>query len=437
MKIIYSIFAACLIAATGCQSNSLPNPDETEFTPLFDGKSFLGWSQPENNQYKITDGAIHLPAGGKGNLLTEKQYSDFVLRFEFKLSPGANNGLAIRAPLQSGSLAYEGMELQILDNPGAREKYENKLRPNQYHGAIYNIAAPNKIDDLLNPPGEWNTQEVIALGRRIVVRVNGRKIVDYDLNSITDPKILRKHPGILRASGHIGFLGHNDEVFFRNLRIKELPVVDRENRPPPGFTSLFDGQSLAGWNGLLLPPNDNPIKRAALTPEARIAAQAVADENMLAHWSVEEGTIHYDGKGKSLSTARHDYANYELHCDWKITANGDSGIYLRGVPQVQIWDARAEGGRKQKGSGGLFNNEKGGGDPAKKADHAAGTWNRFRILIIGDRVHVFLNNQLVLKDVPLENYWDRKSPLPPSGPIELQAHGNPLWFKNIYIREIK
>ena len=445
LETIYPILLICLLPVAGCQG--LPAAHEDEFTPLFDGQSLKGWTllNPKGDGYGVknlvengvTHAVIYCAKGGGGNLLSEKQYSDFILRFDFKLTPGANNGLAIRAPMKGGSLAYLGTELQIIENDGARKKYNNKLRPDQYHGAVYDVIPPTNFD-AQNPAGQWNTQEVIAIGRRIIVKVNGKTIIDTDLNSVTDPVKLLKHPGLLRDTGPLGFLGHNDEVFFKNIRIKELPRVELDNRPPDGFTALFDGKTLTGWRGLLAGPNNNPIKRAALTPPARVAAQAKADDKMLAHRRAADGQLPFDGNGTSLSTARHDYANYELLVDWKIKPKGDSGIYLRGTPQVQIWDPRDAGNaRNRLGSGGLFNNKAGLADPLVMADHITGSWNRFRILMIESRVHIYLNGQLVVKNTPLENYWDREQPLPPTGPIELQAHGNPLWFKNIYIREIK
>ena len=154
-----------------------------------------------------------------------------------------------------------------------------------------------------------------------------------------------------------------------------------------------------------------------------------------------------DGLGYNLATAK-DYGNFELFVDWKIEPKGDSGIYLRGEPQVQIWDSDQLGGNlaadKGKGSGGLWNNPKGskGKDPSKKADRAPGEWNTFHIIMKGDRVTVYLNGKKVVDDTPLENYWERGKPLPAKGPIELQQHyrndGKPgnIWFKNIYIKEL-
>ena len=200
---------------------------------------------------------------------------------------------------------------------------------------------------------------------------------------------------------------------------------------------MFNGRDLAGWKGLLASPYDNPIKRAALSPEDGAVKQKQADDNMRAHWQAENGEIVFDGKGRSLCTSR-DYADFEMLVDWKIPPHGDSGIYIRGTPQVQIWDPytqRAQAG-SQVGSGGLYNNQKNPSKPLKVADKPIGDWNRFRILMVGEKVHVFLNNELVVNDVTLENYWDRSQPIFPTGQIELQNHGGQLWFKNIYIREI-
>jgi hypothetical protein len=278
------------------------------------------------------------------------------------------------------------------------------------------------------PIGEWNEEEISANGRLIQVVLNGQTIVSADLNSVTDGSTLLKHPGLLRESGRIGFLGHNDFVEFRNIRVKELPATETDNTAPAGFTVLFNGRDLAGWKGLLASPYDNPVKRAALSAEELVVKQKEADENMRAHWKTENGEIVFDGKGRSLCTLK-DYQNFEMYADWKIPPKGDSGIYLRGSPQVQIWD-------RAVGSGGLYNNKTNADNPLKVADKPVGEWNRFRILMVGEKVHVFLNGELVVQNTTLENYWDRKQPIFPAGQIELQNHGDHLWFKNIYLREL-
>lgn len=203
------------------------------------------------------------------------------------------------------------------------------------------------------------------------------------------------------------------------------------NVPPEGFTALFNGKDLTGWKGLV----KNPRDRAKMTREELAAAQAEADKQMVAHWSVQNGTLVFDGKGKSLCTAK-DYADFELYVDWKILEKGDSGIYLRGTPQVQIWDVN-DGPRNAVGSGGLFNNKKHPSKPLKVADNPVGEWNTFRIKMIGEQVSVWLNGELVVDNTVLENYWERDKPIYRTGQIELQNHGNTLYFRNIFIREIK
>ncbi len=201
---------------------------------------------------------------------------------------------------------------------------------------------------------------------------------------------------------------------------------------PEGFVALFNGKDLTGWKALLHTPYDNPIKRAELTPEKHAELQAKEDESMRQSWTVEDGVLHFDGKGFSLATAR-KYGDFEMLVDWKVVnPRGDSGIYLRGAPQVQIWDPD----QHKTGSGGLFNNKKNPSKPGKIADNPIGAWNTFRIVMIGDKVTVYLNGELVVDNVVLENYWDYSQPIFASEQIELQCHGNPIDFTNIFIREI-
>jgi hypothetical protein len=207
-----------------------------------------------------------------------------------------------------------------------------------------------------------------------------------------------------------------------------------DNTPPDGFTALFDGHDLAGWKGLVA-AKGGPPARAKMSPEELASAQATADQSMRDHWKAEDGVLVFDGKGQSICTAK-DYGNFELLVDWKILPNGDSGIYLRGAPQVQIWDTALTSHGAQVGSGGLYNNKKHASKPLVKADNPVGEWNAFRIVMVGDEVTVYLNGQLVVDKTPLENFWARDKPLPATGQIELQNHGNLLYFKNIYLKEL-
>ena len=204
------------------------------------------------------------------------------------------------------------------------------------------------------------------------------------------------------------------------------------NNPPAGFVALFNGTDLTGWKGLLASPYDNPAKQEKLTAEQLKVEQAKADDLMRKHWKVADGVLYFDGSGHSLATA-HKYGDFEMLVDWKLmTDNGDSGIYLRGSPQVQIWDPA----HHKVGSGGLYNNKKNPSKPTVIADKPIGQWNTFRIKMVGEKVTVHLNGKLVVDNVTLENYWDRSKPIFPTEQIELQCHGDPICFRNIFIRRI-
>ena len=208
------------------------------------------------------------------------------------------------------------------------------------------------------------------------------------------------------------------------------------NVPPKGYTALFNGKNLDGWRGL----NMSPYKLAEMSDEDRDAMWKKNWDDVTQHWSVDNGELVNDGHGVYLTTAE-DYTNYDLWIDYKTVAKADSGIYLKATPQVQIWDYTDEGKFKlgaDKGSGGLWNNNKGnpGKDPLVLADKPFGEWNRFHIRQIGARTWVWLNDKLVVDGATHDNYWDRKKPLIPSGPIQLQTHGGEIRWRNIFLREI-
>jgi hypothetical protein len=220
MKRLMAVFAVVMVVVCFVRAEV-----EEGFTSLFNGKDLTGWvygkrgnGQNKDGQgYQIEDGIIFSTVKDGGNLYTEKEYGDFVFRFEFKLTENANNGIAIRAPL-TGDSAYMGMEIQVLDDSGPA--FKGKLRPSQYHGSIYDVF-PAK-SGFQKPVGEWNEEEITAQGRHITVKLNGTVIVDANLDDVKDEAVLKKHPGLANTKGHIGFLGHGARVEFRNLRIKEL-----------------------------------------------------------------------------------------------------------------------------------------------------------------------------------------------------------------------
>lgn len=213
-------------------------------------------------------------------------------------------------------------------------------------------------------------------------------------------------------------------------RIRNIVQQRTMNQPPEGFEALFNGEDLSGWQGII--DDGNPVKKRQMSHMGLIKARVKADSLMREQWHVNNGILSYDGGGyHSLRTIK-EYHNFEMYVDWKIQPGGDSGIYLRGVPQVQIWDVN----ENPVGSGGLYNNKNHPSDPLVVADNPPGEWNTFHIKMVDDRVTVWLNGQLVVDNVVLENYWERDKPVYQEGPIWLQAHNSHLEFRNIYIREL-
>ena len=224
-----------------------------------------------------------------------------------------------------------------------------------------------------------------------------------------------------------------------------------DNTPPEGFTALFNGKDLSGWQGHI-----DMKERESVKDEKLDALKANRNKLMAETWTVHDGVIVHNPKvnakgqksGCSMQTTK-DYGDFEFWVDWKIEKGGDSGLYLRGQPQVQIWDSfnlsaslKDDAGT---GSGGLWNNPlpKGvdpksiGKTPLKNADKPVGEWNTFKIVMKGNKVTIHLNGELVVDNAALPNYFFRGEPLPATGPLELQYHGDKLWFKNIYVKELK
>src|SRR5690606_34794275 len=220
--------------------------------------------------------------------------------------------------------------------------------------------------------------------------------------------------------------GQDSEYHKTSLQkhLDELPQDD-------GFATLFNGKDLSGWKGLVA----NPIKRQAMSAAQLKREQEKADEIMRSGWTVEDGLLVFTGKGDNLATEK-EYGDVEMYVDWKITEKGDAGIYLRGTPQVQIWDTALTEVGAEVGSGGLYNNQVHPSKPIKVADNPVGEWNTFYIKMVGDKVTVELNGELVVDEVVLENYWDRSQPIFPREQIELQAHGTYVAYRDIYIKEL-
>ncbi|WP_312332445.1 family 16 glycoside hydrolase [Sphingobacterium sp.] len=265
--------------------------------------------------------------------------------------------------------------------------------------------------DLMNDPQLAGTATNVAMNIAMDNKFYGKKVRE----------VLEQVIGKLSGSES----GYLKEAVVRYLA--EMPMKE-------GYVSMFNGKDLSGWKGLVA----DPIKRSKMNEKTLAAEQAKADDIMRKGWSVSNGEIVFNGKGDNLATVK-QYGDFEMLVDWKLEnyggIEGDAGIYLRGTPQVQIWDIANTRVGAQVGSGGLYNNQKNESKPLKVADNATGEWNTFKIKMVDDKVTVWLNGQLVTDNIPLENYWDRNQSIFPTEQIELQAHGSVVYYRDLFIKE--
>ena len=410
--------AGVAIALAGWFAGCRTVTPASAYRPLFDQRALVAWNcvPGGDGAFEVQEGVLVSRPGRSGRLFSERRYADFILRFEFQSEGGATCGLAVRAPEQ-GDPAVVGLELQLGSDADLGGT------PLGGHGTVTGLGAVS--GGYLRGAEKWNQQEIICEGRRVRSVLNGRLIQDLDLNRYPQPEVFLRRPGLLAEDGRIGLVSRGGRVMLRGVRVKELPRPFLLNMAPDGFQRLFDGRTLSHWQGLV---GDPPTRAKMPAGEGKVA-RIQADHLMTRDWEVRDGALVYRGKGFDNLCTRDQFGNFELLVDWRIPAGSDSGIYLRGCPQVQIWD-RAEG------SGGLFNNQTHPSRPLTRADRVPGSWNRFRIIMVGERVTVMLNDELVVHNVVMENYWERGLPVYARGPVELQAHETPVAFRNICIREL-
>lgn len=329
------------------------------------------------------------------NDIFEESFSAYISKVNTSKQPGAQSLLQLR----------KIMELATNDNQ-KRLVLNSVAKTNTFLGIIF---AGKYIEEKQLSQSAANTIRLIAINNK-------------DFHSLEVTNLLRRCLDIIEGQ---------DAIYEKSSIQKYLSELPSEE----GFVSLFNGKDLTGWKGLV----KNPIIRGKLSGKELEKEQVKADELMRKGWIVEDGKIVFTGKGDNLCTVK-EYGDFELYVDWLLYPEGpqaDAGIYLRGAPQVQIWDTSRVHVGAQVGSGGLYNNKKNQAIPLCVADNPLGEWNSFCIKMVGERVTVLLNGVLVVDNVIMENYWDRSLPIFLKEQIELQAHGSKVAYRDLYIKELQ
>lgn len=405
---------------------AIPDMNGAGWTSLFNGKDLGGWIQHNGwATYRIEgDAIVGSTAKGSPNsfLCTEKDYTDFELQFEVLVDDALNSGVQFRSkslPDKDNGRVH-GPQVEIEASPGEAGFIYGEGTPRGW-------LSPDQTARSVFQNGQWNQYTLRVQGSRFTTWIN--RVLIEDLSDAASP-----------PNGFIGLQVHGIgedkapcQVRWRNIKIRELSRDYLVEQPPAGFQNLFNGSDFTGWHGR---PHLDPREFTKKTD----AERAAWNEDLAKHWKVVDGILVNDGEGV-YATTNLDYDDFELYLQYKTLPRGDSGVYLRGNPQVQIWDPTFEGNKKigaDKGSGGLWNNnaDMPGKDPSALADNPFGDWNQLRIQLVGERCSVWLNGQHVVDHARMRNYFVEQGPLFRSGPIQLQTHGQEISWKALFIRPI-
>lgn len=446
------ILAACLcllgfvVPAVHADHHAKTDDKTDGWEVLFDGTStdaFRGWKKdtfPEKG-WVIDGDALHIQADSKaGDIVTKKQYANFDLRFEWKVAKGSNSGVIYRcAEHHDIRLSFmSGPEYQILEDAN----HVNGKNPKTSAASLYAHYAPNK-KKTLKPIGQWNTGRVVANGGKIEHWLNGEVVVAYDLNSEAFKKIsegthYKQWPKFAKEKkGHIAFQDHTDDVWFRNIRIKELPDPEPTAKSiGDDWLMLFDGSTLKHFGSFQ--NKGEPPKR----------------------WVIDDGNLHYTGGkfgGDLLS--KQAFGDFDLRWEWKISEGGNSGvkyrvdsnkpnkgIYAWGLEYQVLDDDKHGNGKNPKTSAGALYSLIA---PRKdKKLKPVGEWNQSRIVLKDNVAKHYLNGEIVVEYtigsdeyealIAKSKYKNNKAfGKTDPGHIVFQDHEDLVWYRNIRIRELK
>jgi hypothetical protein len=432
--------------------NASAAEDDARWEVLFDGTStdhFRGWKQDDfpSHGWVIDDGTLHIQPNAKaGDIVTRKKYGDFDLRFQWKVSPGANSGVIYHCnEYDDVRLSFmSGPEYQILDD----DKHVNGKNPKTTAASLYAHYKPNEKKQL-KPVGQWNTGRVVVKDGKVEHWLNGERVLSYDRNSdefkqVSSRTHYRQWEHFAKDDvGHIAFQDHNNAVWYRDIRIKALDDkaqkqaaddVDRADN----WRVLFDGSSTKHFRGL----NRDEF------PEGK--------------WTIDNGALHHtDGRGGGDIITKKKYASFDFRFEWKIAEGGNSGVKYRvgeappdaknkptsalGLEYQILDDAKhRDGNIKTHRTADLYDLIE-----AKdtKTVNPPGQWNTSRIVMDGDRVRHYLNGELVVEyelwsddfnaRLAKSKYRGNQSFAKTNpGHIAFQDHGDKVWYRNIRIREL-
>ena len=386
MKQRITLWLLIVLAApflTGCQQSGNKLTDEEikdGWSLLFDGKTLNGWRDFKGDSVSIapwkaekgTLTSLGLGSDSTGYIVTTRDYENFIVSFDWKISEGGNSGFLYHV-VERPELKVPyvtGPEYQLIDDIG----FPSKIEDWQKAGADYAMYICDTTKKVLKKVGEWNNSKIVFDNGHVEHWLNGQKVLEFE--AWTDDWYSRKNSGKwdnapeygLARSGVIALQDHGSRIWFKNMKIKELPRK-------PEQESLFNGKDLTGWD----------VYGTEL-------------------WYVENGELVCEsGPDKEygyLGTRKY-YNDFDLSLEFKQEANGNSGVFIRSYIKtgVQISGWQVEVAPRDHDTGGIYESYGRGWIwqiPEEKENILKeGDWNTMRIKVVGDKITTWLNGEVM------------------------------------------